>query len=218
MLRLLLLFCLFSGGLRAQSPDSTAAISRFQVGVVYGQMDHEVEFTPSRDVEALRGREIGVAVRYFDKRLVGIQAELSLVDAGWREDLGDTLTSQYERSFQFAELQLLTQFSFGDGVFQPMLQAGPYLSVPLSEAETIPAGFSPDTTGVPVVYGFDLPFRINYGLRVGLGFNVELGPLTLQADARALIGFNDLIKTGTTRAAISRRTGLGGHAGLFYAF
>lgn len=216
MQRLLFLICLASASLCAQSPDSTKTFNRLQVGVVYGQMDHEVDFTPSQDVEPLRGTEIGLALRYFDKQLVGFQAEVSLQNAGWREDLGDTLETRYQREYQFVELQVLTQFSIGQGAIQPLIQAGPYLSIPLSNEETIPEGFDPGDDEIPVIYGFDIPFRPNYGLRIGAGLNVELGPVTLQLEARYLLGFSDLVKTGTTQTVISRRAGIGGHVGVFY--
>ncbi len=71
---------------------------------------------------------------------------------------------------------------------------------------------------LPEYYGFAFPFRLNYGLQAGAGLNLKLGPLTLQMEGRYLTGFNDVVKTGTTRAVISRRKGLGGRVGVFYRF
>lgn len=218
MPRLLLLYCLFATGLAAQQADSLPSYKRFQLGIVYGQMNHQVDFTPNQSVEALRGTDLGVALRYFDKRLIGFQAELFYSTAGWREELDTSFTSLYERKFRFVELQLLTQFSYGKGAVRPLLQAGPYVSFPLSDDEQIPAEYDPGDAATPPIYGFDIPFRPNYGLRIGAGLNVEIGPLTVQLDARFLIGFNDLVKTGTTQVAISRRTGIGGHTGVFFTF
>lgn len=205
------------GLLSAQQTDTTETINRLQLGVVYGQMDHEVSFTPAQTVEPLRGSEFGVALRYFDNKLVGFQAEISYLEAGWREVLDTTFTSLYERKTSYIELQILTQFSFGRGAVQPMLQAGPYLSFPLEEQEQVPSEYDPGDPSVPAVYGFAFPFRPNYGLRIGAGLNIELGPVTFQLDGRYLIGFNDLVRTGSTQAAISRREGIGGHAGVFFA-
>lgn len=217
MIRILLFLLLPISYTYAQQTDTTETINRFQLGVVYGQMDHEVEFTPAGTIEPLRGNEFGVALRYFDNKLVGFQAEVSYVEAGWREVLDTTFTSLYERKTNYIELQILTQFSFGRGAFQPMLQAGPYLSFPLEEQEQIPVEYDPGDPPVPPVYGFAFPFRPNYGLRIGAGFNLELGPVTFQLDARYLVGFNDLVRTGDTQVAISRRGGIGGHAGVFFA-
>ncbi len=206
------------GVLSAQQSDTTETINRFQIGVVYGQMDHEVTFTPNQPVEPLRGSEFGVAVRYFDNKLVGIQAELSYLEAGWRETLDSSFATLYERKTTYLELQILTQFSFGKGFFQPMLQAGPYLSFPLEQVEQIPVEYDPgEEVIIPPIYGFDFPFRPNYGLRIGAGFNIEAGPLTFQLEGRYLVGFNDLVRTGITQVATSRRSGIGGHAGVFIA-
>lgn len=200
-----------------QQRDTVPAINRLQIGVGGGFMDHKVDFTPSTNVEGLQGTSFGVGLRYFDNHLVGFQAELSISNAGWRENLDDTFSSLYERKVTYAELLILSQLSIGKGALQPLLQGGPYLSFPLSEVESIPTEYVEPVTTVPVYYDYDLPFRINYGLQLGAGFNLELGPLTIQADGRFLVGFSDLIKTGTTTVSTSRRQGLGGHVGVFYA-
>lgn len=217
MKRILLALLLPLSGLAAQTTDSTD-YRRLQVGVVYGQMDHEVSFTPARAVVALRGSGTGLALRYFDHPLVGFQAEVTRLTAGWQEQIDPTLPELYVRETDYVELQILTQFSFGKGVVQPLLQVGPYLAFPLGERESLPSGFVPDATAnPPQVYGFPFPFRLNYGLRAGAGLNVEIGRFTVQADARYLLGFNDVVRTGTTQAAISQRLGIGAHAGLFFA-
>lgn len=197
--------------------DTLQAVNRLEVGVGFGIMEYGVDFTPSTMDEPFRGINFGLTFRYFDHKLVGLQAELSYVQAGWREDFGEDFTTLYERQTNYLELMILTQFSIGKGALQPMFQAGPYLSVPLSEEEIIPEGFVRPDSSPQSRYDFDLPFRLNYGLQAGLGFNLELGSITIQADGRYLVGFNDLIKTGDTTAAISRRTGFGGHVAVFYA-
>ena len=207
----------------AQAPDSTTTINRLQFGLVGGGMDYEVDFTPGASIEPLAGTSFGVGLRYFDNKLVGFQAEFSYTNAGWRENINpdysstDEFSSLYERKTPYAELLILTQLSIGNGVVQPMLQAGPYLSFPIGETESIPAEYVAPETNVPLYYDLDLPFRVNYGAQVGVGLNIELGPLTIQAEGRYLVGFSDLIRTGTTIASSSRRQGLGWHLGAFWA-
>ena len=179
-------------------------------------MAHEVDFTPGVAVRTLGGNHYGFALRYFDKRLVGFQAEVSYVEAGWEETYGPDSTV-YRRQTTYGEVQLMTQFSIGNGVVQPLLQLGPYLSIPLAENETLPADFPLPTESERTYRGRELPFRINYGLRAGLGLNLELGPLTLQLEGRYLQGFSNLIRPGESQAATSIRRGFGGQAGLFFA-
>lgn len=201
--------------LAAQQSDT---ISRLQFGIGFGVMDHEVEFTPIRNVVALRGSSYTLNLRYFDTNLVGFQAELGYSQAGWEQELEDSLAANYVRSADFVELLILTQFSIGKGFFQPMLQAGPYLSVPIGSEEAIPPEYVDPDGSLPDVIGTDLPGRLNYGAQIGVGFNVEIGPLTIQAEGRYLVGFSDLFKNGTTSAATSRRQGIGAKLGLFSAF
>ncbi|THH36493.1 porin family protein [Neolewinella litorea] len=196
--------------------DTVVDYRRLQLGVVAGQAYQEVDFTPNADVNTIVGRNFGVALRYFDRQLVGFQAELSYDQAGWREDLG--AAGPYERQIDYAELLILTQFSVGRGIVQPLLQLGPYLSVPLAERESLPPTYDPTTQPVNAYYGRGLPFRINYGLQAGLGFNLEFGPVTLQIDGRYRQGFSNLIKPGESQASTSIRRGFGGHAGFFYAW
>jgi len=217
-LKFLLFSLLMTSGLCGQTVDSVKTINRLQFGVHFGVMEHEVEFTPSRTVEALQGNSFGVALRHFDNKLVGFQAELSYVQAGWKENIDPDFATLYERSVSYAELLILTQVSIGKGTIQPLLQAGPYVSFPLSDSEKIPEDYVDPGGTLPQTYGLDFPSRINYGARVGVGLNVELGPLTLQLDGRYLAGFSDLFKNGETVVATSRRGGLGGHVALFYTF
>ena len=214
---LLFLAFLLSLSLYGQKRDSVSVVNRLQIGVGGGFMQHEVDFTPVADGEKLQGTSFGVGLRYFDNHLVGFQAELGITNAGWKENLDETFSSLYERKITYAEILILSQLSIGKGAFQPMLQGGPYLSFPLRDEESIPTEYVAPETTLPLYYDFELPFRVNYGVQIGAGFNLELGPLTIQADGRFLIGFSDLIKTGTTIASTSRRKGLGGHIGVFYA-
>lgn len=211
------LFCLLPLLLVAQKQDTIPPVNRFQLGLGAGYMQHEVDFTPAVNSVALPGTSFGVLLRYFDNHLVGFQAELSFSNAGWREELDASFSSLYERKTSYAELLILSQLSVGKGAIQPMLQAGPYVSFPLSESISVPAEYTPPETVLPQPYLRDLPFRVNYGVQIGAGLNVELGPVTIQADGRYLLGFSDLIKTGTTTVSTSRRKGLGGHVGVFYA-
>jgi len=213
MKHLLLLLFLAATQLLSAQQDTLPDYRRLQFGVVGGAMEHEVDFTPNAAVNTLRGNQYGVALRYFDKQLVGFQAELTYVEAGWQEKVTEEDLT-YERRTTYAELQLLTQFSIGRGAVQPMIQAGPYLSVPLAEEEDMPADFTPEEGDY---YGRELDFRLNYGLRAGVGLNLELGRLTLQLEGRYLQGFSNLIKPGQSQAATSIRRGYGGQIGLFYA-
>ena len=203
----LLAFPLLGSVLLAQTGDS---LRRLEVGVGGGVLLHELEFLPSDTVYGnLQRNNYALMLRYFDNKLVGFQAEVGIVEAGWSQEI-DARLADYERRLRFIDLQLFTQLSIGNRAFQPLLQAGPYLSVPIADEQRIPEGGQ-----LPQEYlGEDLPFRLNYGAQVGLGFNLTLGPVTLQADGRYLLGFTDVIPTRTGGVISSRRRAIGGHAAL----
>lgn len=218
-MRLLLpLFLLLSTAVWGQVSDTTT-IRRLQFGVGAQYYQHGIDITPGVNDDVLGGAGAHLAVRYFDTPLVGFQAELGVSAAGWTEDLrqrADDPPLNYERGFTYLELQLLTQLSIGRGLIQPLLQAGPYLSFPLAGRETLPAGYVIEETLPRQYYGYDFPFRPNYGAVVGAGLNIEAGRLTLQFEGRYLLGFSDLLRNGDTVAATSRRQGYGGRVGLLF--
>lgn len=209
------IFCLLSTGLFAQTADS-ARVRILQFGVLGGVGFHEVDFRPNVNTEPLEGRRYGVGVRYFDNHLVGVQAELSYVEAGWLQELEDPFTEDYVRRSRYVEFTALTQLSVGRGAVQPMLQAGPYLAYPLGDDEEIPEGFTGPSGVLPSYVGRPLDRRLNYGLRAGGGLNLSFGRILIQLEGYYLAGFNDLIKAGETVVVVSRRTGFGGGIGIFY--
>lgn len=195
--------------------DSTT-FKRLQFGLVGGQYNHDIDFTPNAAVVTLPDLRYGLALRYFDKQLVGFQAEVTYEGAGWQENIQE-LPERYERRTDYVDVQILTQFSVGRGLVQPMLQAGPFISFPIAEEEVIPAGYDPELAPENAYYGRELDWRVNYGLRAGVGLNFEIGRATLQIEGRYLQGFSDLIRPGVTQATTSRREAYGVQFGLFYA-
>jgi hypothetical protein len=215
MLRYFLLFFALPQVLSGQADSMD--YRRLQVGVVGGLSFNEVDFSPNQDVTTREGMTYGLALRYFDKQLVGFQAEVVYAEAGWLEDYGADGESTYERRYEYAELQILTQFSIGRGVIQPLIQAGPYLSVPIGSEEVLPPDLQPEAEPPNSYRGREISDRLNYGLRAGVGLNVELGPLTVQLEGRYLQGFSNLIRPGDSQVSTSIRRAYAGRVGLFYA-
>lgn len=179
-----------------------------QVGYAYNQ----VSFDPVRTVDYLPGSAVYLVVRHSDLPLVDFQGELGWEQAGWQEFI-DTVGGWYSRQQTHITLQLLTQLSIGRSWLQPVLQAGPYLSAPIGNRETLPPGLEPAPTAV---YGQPLPFRFNYGLIGGIGFELHFGRISLQATGRYRQGFSDVIKLDRELLSSSRRDGFGATATLFY--
>ncbi|NJO87038.1 MAG: PorT family protein [Lewinella sp.] len=157
--------------------------------------------------------QASLCIRYFNRRSAGFIGELSYVQAGWSETLGEAALL-YERQTTYVEAAMFSQFVIGRGRFRPMLQAGPYFAFPVADQEvfsnsaTLPVG---DT-----YFGRQLPQRLNYGLLVGGGLYVHLGLLALQFEGRYQSGLSDLIARGTNGISSSRRQAVGGRLTIWY--
>jgi hypothetical protein len=182
------------------------------VGLQAGQSWNEVDFRPGRLQEFFVGNSLELSLRYYEQGMTGFQATLGYATAGWREPV-DTLGNAYERQLDFISLHLLTQVLPLRGPVRPVILGGPYLSLPVADAESIPVGVSP----APESYvGQSLPFRINYGVSFGLGLAIQLPRLGFQLDGRYQIGMSDLIASGEFNTSTSRRIGWLARAGVYF--
>lgn len=211
-----LFFAVFAGQRLAAQRDSLPARPadprRLEVGLQVGQSWNEVDFRPGRAQELSVGQSLELSLRYYEQGITGFQATLGYARGGWREPV-DTLGNAYVRELDFVSLHLLTQLLPLRGPVRPILLGGPYLSAPIAASETIPAG----VTSVAGSYvGEALPFRINYGVSLGLGLAVNLPRLAFQVDGRYQIGMSDLIAAGTFNTDTSRRVAWLARAGVYF--
>lgn len=188
------------------------SLESLHLGLQYSYSYNQITFDPARLVDYLPGSSLYLVVRHSDLPLVDFQGELGLEQSGWQEYI-DTLGGWYSRQQTAITLQVFTQLSIGRSWLQPILQAGPYLSAPIGNTEQLPAGFTP---GPESVYGQPLPFRLNYGLIGGLGFELHFSRISLQASGRYRQGFSDIIRLDRELLSSSRRDGFGAQATLFY--
>ena len=202
------------------------SLTTFEIGLGFGQSFSTVDFSLSSRAEneyATRpGVDLGIGLRYFNLRAAGFVAELNYVGGGWRETIieqdsvtFDTLsTTLYERDIAYIEAQVLTQFAIGRKRIRPILQAGPYVAIPIRDEEMVPSDFTlpEDDT----YFGRSLGNRINYGLTIGLGLYIALNKIGIQLEGRGRFGFLDLVPNGTNNISSSRRRGFGWRATAWY--
>ena len=198
-----LLFLFFA----LQGQQTADSLTTLEIGLGAGSWSNQVGFTHGVTVENFNGNNFGLALRYFNNKTFGFQAEIGLDQGGWQE-IQDSMDLYYRRSIDFLSLQMMTQLAVGQGKFRPLIQAGPYLSIPLADEE-----FIPETFIIPnlerTYYQMPYPSRITYGLIFGGGFYYQLGKLAIQAEGRFLAGFSDLYRSGQTQAETSRRRSVG---------
>lgn len=213
-MRLFLLISILCCGQLTAQQDSLTTLA---FGVGGGYFGSQIELTntlrPEYAVQPVEGVHFGASVRYFNNRAVGFIGELNYTQAGWKEQLSEDFPA-YRRDIEFIDLQILTQVAIGRKVIRPMLQAGPYLSLPISQSEIVPDTFA--RLGEEDYYGETLPFRPNYGLAVGGGLYIQVGPIGLQLEGRTYLGVSDLVRSGKFEVTTTRRRAVGGKVTVFY--
>lgn len=212
---------LLPNSVEAQAPDSLRSL---QLGAGFGQYYSSVDFSfrnrQANVYRAFAGPQFGFGVRYFNTKIAGFIAELNYSSGGWSEELrqdgpgGEPIIGLYEREIGYAELQLITQFAFGRKLIRPFIQAGPYIGMPVSDRESLAPGLTLPTDDT--YFGRPFPRRLNYGLIVGTGLYVQLGPIGLQAEGRVLAGVRDAYRPGTDDISVSRRLAYGWRLTAWY--
>ncbi|PHI20509.1 hypothetical protein CEQ90_07085 [Lewinellaceae bacterium SD302] len=212
--RIFLLLSILCCGQLAAQQDSLTTLA---FGVGGGFFGSQIELTntlrPEYTIQPVEGIHLGASVRYFNNRAVGFIGELNYTQAGWQEQISEDLPV-YRRDIDFIDLQILTQVAIGRKLIRPMVQAGPYFSLPLSQSEIVPDTFA--MLDEENYYGEELPFRPNYGLAISGGFYLQVGPIGIQLEGRGFLGVSDLVRSGSFGVTTSRRRGVGGKVTVFY--
>lgn len=108
---------------------------------------------------------------------------------------------------------MLTQIAIGRKRVRPFFQAGPYVAIPITQKETLPA-----IAEVPDDYYFgqEIDSRFNYGILVGLGVYIDLNKVALQLGGRYLAGVRDILTPGEDGVSTSRRQAAGWRVTVWY--
>ena len=170
--------------------DSTAFRPLLHFGVVAAYHQNEVNFSPALAQAAMPGTGWGLLMSYVSEPHLGLQLTLTAEQRGWRETLAD-VAGFYERQVRYLTLSPSTLVLLGRGRLQPLLTAGPFLSVPLSSGELLPVGW-PDMPH----YGDNFPLRLVYGMAGSAGVRFTAGRWSIQAEGRYRRGFNSLFPLG----------------------
>ncbi len=170
--------------------DSTAFRPRLHLGVTAAYQQNEVGFSPVVPQAALPGTGWGLLMSYVSEPHLGLLLSLAAEQRGWRETSPE-VAGFYERQIRYLTLSPSTLVLFGRGRLQPLLTAGPFLSVPLSSREVLP----PAWPAMPY-YGDDFPLRMVYGIAGSAGIRLTAGRWGIQAEGRYRRGFSSLFPLG----------------------
>ncbi len=103
------------------------------VGGHAGATMSQVSFSPSVKQSWTNGLECGAQIRYAEERLVGILAELNIVQRGWKENFEEG-PLHYSRTSTYVSLPVMTHIYFGPSRFKCFFNLGPEFSYLLGES------------------------------------------------------------------------------------
>lgn len=204
--------CLLSTVVYAQE-DSTAFRPQTYLGVQYGMNWNTVMFSPQIDQAPLMANRVGAVFRYVGQAHLGLQLEVAYDQRGWAEPR-EGLASNYTREIDYLEFAAFSHISIGNRSVRPLILLGSYLSYPVGQLETIPAGLDPSL--YRDYYEEPLPERLQYGLAGGVGAEIYLGNLTLQLDGRYRSALGGIFSSSDNRFIFSNSQGFTAQASLLF--
>jgi len=173
-----------------------SAYSQTYVGVKGGYTMSDIAFSPIQNTRMLfaDGFDYGMVFKYFNLKYFGFQAELYMVNRGYRKpidlaELGDTL---YKRVNTYIELPIFMQVRFNLKLFTIHLNAGPYIAylIQAREGNNSSGDYQMNKISINILRDN----RIDYGLIGGIGLSRDFSWGTLFTEGRVGYGYGDMQK------------------------
>lgn len=173
-----------------------SANSQTYVGVKGGYTMSDIAFSPVQNTRVLfaDGFDYGMVFKYFNLKYFGFQAELYMVNRGYRKpidlaELGDTL---YKRVNTYIELPIFMQVRFNLKLFTIHLNAGPYIAylIQAREGNNSSGDYQMNKISINILRDN----RIDYGLIGGVGLSRDFRWGSLYAEGRVGYGYGDMQK------------------------
>lgn len=151
---------------------------------VHGGMDlGRISFSPSVEQNWAPGITGGLSVRYAEEKLVGILAEVNLMQGGWKE-LFENSPLSYERKLTYLSLPIMTHIYFGPPRFKCFFNLGPQIGYMIGEKinsnfDYLNPTSSPDWDNEPRMteqMGMKVKTKFDYGICAGFGCEFWLQP------------------------------------------
>lgn len=170
------------------------------LGVVGGANLSEYTFSPNVTQKMTNGYTAGVAVRYIEETLFGLQAELHMTQRGFSDYYEEHQDWKFRRDLTYIEMPVMAHVYFKMGERNEVaFDIGPKLGFYLFDntSDSMPAGFGQPGTEyesytsehhtLPVSKTFD------YGIQAGLGYEFKFDrKVSLQVQGRYYYGLGNI--------------------------
>lgn len=142
----------------------------------------------------------GIAFRYIEETLFGLQAELLMMQRGWADYYEEHPEWQYERTLTYLELPVMAHIYFKIGGRQEVsVDLGPKLGwfIYDDRVNNMPSDFGQPNSETSAYmsdhHTMDVTQTFDYGIQAGLGYEVKLNPkLSLQLQGRYYYGLGNI--------------------------
>lgn len=195
-----------------QSFGQHAFVPESYFGMKAGGTMSSVLFTPAVRQETNLGFTGGLVYKYFGQRNLGIQLEINYMQAGWTEGLD--APDSYSRRLNYLQIPFMTHGNLGKRKTRVVLNAGPYVSLLLSEKEQMKLDNEADARDY---YQTEIDKMGDFGLVFGLGLLRHSSIGTIQVEGRLNQGLSSIYETGfDTTFQFSRNQTI--EVALYYLF
>ena len=203
LMRVAVLLLLLAGGvLHANRLLAQTRIPReVHLGVVGGGALSEYTFHPQVTQQYTKGYTTGVAIRYIEETLFGLQAELLLTQRGYSDYYEDEPELQFTRKLTYLEMPILAHVYFNVGSKHVVtFDAGPKLGYYLWDdiSSTLPDNFGQlgDTQHFGAVWKhhqLEVTKKFDYGIMAGLGYEFKFNKeMSAQISGRYYYGLGNM--------------------------
>ncbi|MGM9870719.1 MAG: porin family protein [Muribaculaceae bacterium] len=170
------------------------------VGVHGGMTLSKVSFSPSVPQKWGDGFTGGVSFSYSEEKLVGILAEINVVQRGWSENFEDSPLT-YQRTGTYISLPVMTHIHFGGKRVKCIVNLGPEFSYLLSESTSSNFDYAnpesdpswPEKSRMTEQLTTPIKHKFDYGITAGAGVEFWVNPRhSVYLEARFYYGLGNI--------------------------
>ncbi len=201
--------CIFAislvfGTLSVQAQDHYEA--NVAIGVKGGTTLSKINFNPGVPQSMKPGILLGGAFRYVEEKHFGLIVELNMEQRGWKEKF-EGYNFQYQRTFTYVQLPMLTHIYFGGAKYNVFFNAGPEVGYMIATATksnfdyTNIAGIEgfPSTNRNTDQFNLPVKHKFDYGISAGVGVEWYMNNKhSFLLEGRFYYGLNDVFSSHKT--------------------
>lgn len=189
-----------SVSLQQQITAQTRIPRELHFGVIGGANLSQYSFLPSISQKMTQGMTGGVAIRYIEETLFGLQAEFLLTQRGYKDYYEEYPDLNFSRSLLYVEVPVMAHVYFKMGSHNEIsLDAGPKIGWYVSDKidSNLPDDFGEEGSEYSVTvtahHWMPVSRKFDYGIQAGLGYEFKFGrKVSLQLQGRYYYGLANI--------------------------